>query len=127
MLNIIVVIGLVAWTGTARLVRAEFLTLRETQYVQAAKSMGQSTRAIIFRHILPNALAPIFVTAVIGIPAAILTEAGLEFPRIRRATAAGDLGQHHCRRQNVPPRRVVADCFPRPGHLCRRPRVLPGG
>ncbi len=79
MLNIIVVIGLVAWTGTARLVRAEFLTLRETQYVQAAKSMGQSTRAIIFRHILPNALAPIFVTAVIGIPAAILTEAGLSF------------------------------------------------
>lgn len=79
MFNIIVVIGLVSWTGTARLVRAEFLTLRETQYVQAAKSLGQSTKAIIFRHILPNAFAPIFVTAVIGIPAAIMTEAGLSF------------------------------------------------
>jgi peptide/nickel transport system permease protein len=79
LLNIIVIIGLVSWTGTARLVRAEFLTLRETQYVQAAKSMGQSTLSIIFRHILPNAFAPIFVTAIIGIPAAIMTEAGLSF------------------------------------------------
>lgn len=79
MFNIIVVIGLVSWTGTARLVRGEFLTLRETQYVQAAKSLGQSAPAIIFRHILPNAFAPIFVTAIIGIPAAILTEAGLSF------------------------------------------------
>ena len=79
LLNIIVVIGLVSWTGTARLVRAEFLTLRETQYVQAAKSMGQSAPSIIFRHILPNAFAPIFVTAIIGIPAAIMTEAGLSF------------------------------------------------
>ncbi len=79
MLNIIVVIGLVSWTGTARLVRAEFLTLRETEYVRAARALGQRTPAIIFRHILPNAFAPIFVTAVLGIPAAILTEAGLSF------------------------------------------------
>lgn len=79
LLNIILVIGIVGWTGTARLVRAEFLTLRETQYVQAAKSLGQGTTAIIFRHILPNAFAPIFVTAMIGIPGAIMTEAGLSF------------------------------------------------
>jgi peptide/nickel transport system permease protein len=79
MFNIIIVIGLVSWTGTARLVRAEFLTLRETEYVRAAKTLGQSTPKIIFRHILPNAFAPIFVTAVLGIPAAILTEAGLSF------------------------------------------------
>ena len=79
LLNIILVIGIVGWTGTARLVRAEFLTLRETQYVQAAKSLGQGTMAIIFRHILPNAFAPIFVTAMIGIPGAIMTEAGLSF------------------------------------------------
>lgn len=79
MFNIIAVIGLVSWTGTARLVRAEFLTLRETEYVRAAKTLGQSTPAIIFRHILPNAFAPIFVAAVLGIPAAILTEAGLSF------------------------------------------------
>lgn len=77
--NIVVVIGLVSWTGTARLVRAEFLTLRESEYVRAARALGQRSPAIIFRHILPNAFAPIFVTAVLGVPAAILTEAGLSF------------------------------------------------
>lgn len=76
---IIVVIGLVGWTGTARLVRAEFLTLRESEYVRAARAMGQSGPKIIFRHILPNALAPIFVTAVVSIPDAILIESGLSF------------------------------------------------
>lgn len=77
--NIVVVIGLVSWTGTARLVRAEFLTLREAEYVRAARALGQRAPGIIFRHILPNAFAPIFVTAVLGVPAAILTEAGLSF------------------------------------------------
>jgi peptide/nickel transport system permease protein len=76
---IIAVIGLVGWTGTARLVRAEFLTLRESEYVRAARSMGQSGTKIIFRHILPNAFAPIFVTAVVSIPDAILVESGLSF------------------------------------------------
>jgi ABC-type dipeptide/oligopeptide/nickel transport systems, permease components len=79
LLNIVIVIGLVSWTGTARLVRAEFLTLRESQYVKAARSLGQGSFPIIFKHILPNAAAPIFVTAVIGIPEAILTEAGLSY------------------------------------------------
>lgn len=78
-INIIVVIGLVSWTGTARLVRAEFLTLRETPYVQSARALGQRAPRIIFRHILPNAAAPILVTAVLGVPEAILTEAGLSF------------------------------------------------
>ncbi len=77
--NIIIVIGLVSWTGTARLVRAEFLTLRESAYVQAARSLGQRGPKIIFRHILPNAAAPILVTAVLGVPEAILAEAGLSF------------------------------------------------
>ncbi|PWU05631.1 MAG: peptide ABC transporter permease [Verrucomicrobia bacterium] len=76
---IVIVIGLVSWTSTARLVRAEFLTLRETEYVRAARSLGQRPFAIIVRHILPNAAAPIFVTAVLGIPDAIMTEAGLSF------------------------------------------------
>jgi peptide/nickel transport system permease protein len=76
---IIAVIGLVGWTGTARLVRAEFLTLRESEYVRAARALGQSRSKIIFRHILPNAFAPIFVTAVISIPDAILVESGLSF------------------------------------------------
>jgi len=77
--NIIFVIGLVSWTGTARLVRAEFLTLRESSYVQAARALGQRGWKIIFRHILPNAAAPILVTAVLGVPEAILAEAGLSF------------------------------------------------
>ena len=77
--NIIIVIGLVSWTGTARLVRAEFLSLRENQYVYAARALGQSHLRLMFRHILPNAMAPILVTAVLGIPDAILTEAGLSF------------------------------------------------
>lgn len=79
LINIVVIIGLTSWTFTGRLVRAEFLTLRETQYVQAAKAMGQNSLTIIFRHILPNAMAPIFVTAVLGVPAAILTEASLSY------------------------------------------------
>ncbi len=78
-IKIIFVIGLVAWTGTARLVRAEFLTLRESEYVNAARALGQSHSKIIFRHILPNGMAPIFVAAVLGVPDAILTEAGLSF------------------------------------------------
>jgi peptide/nickel transport system permease protein len=76
---IIAVIGLVGWTGTARLVRAEFLTLRESEYVRAARAMGQRPHRIIFRHILPNAAAPIFVTAIVSIPDAILVESGLSF------------------------------------------------
>ncbi|GAB4175004.1 MAG: ABC transporter permease [Terrimicrobiaceae bacterium] len=76
---IILVIGLLSWTGTARLVRAEFLTLREAEYVRAARALGQRSLPIVFRHILPNAFAPIFVTAVVGIPDAILIEAGLSF------------------------------------------------
>ena len=77
--NIIIVIGLVSWTGTSRLVRAEFLTLRESAYVQAARALGQRGPKIIFRHMLPNAAAPILVTAVLGVPEAILAEAGLSF------------------------------------------------
>ncbi|MCX7713257.1 MAG: ABC transporter permease [Chthoniobacterales bacterium] len=77
--NIVVVIGLVSWTGTARLVRAEFLTLREMEFVRAARSIGQRGWVIAFRHVLPNAAAPIFVTAVLGVPDAILAEAGLSY------------------------------------------------
>ena len=79
LLNIVIVIGLVSWTGTARLVRSEFLTLRETEYVKSARVLGQNAWHIITRHILPNAAAPILVTAVLGIPDAILQEAGLSF------------------------------------------------
>jgi len=74
-----VVIGLTGWMGTSRLVRAEFLTLRETDYVQAARAVGAGPPRIIFRHILPNALPPVFVSAVLGVSGAILAEASLSY------------------------------------------------
>ncbi len=77
--NIMAVIGLTSWMGTARLVRAEFLSLREQEFVLGAKALGISDFLIIFKHILPNALTPVLVSATIGVATAILTEAGLSF------------------------------------------------
>ena len=77
--NIMIVIGLTSWMGTTRFVRAEFLSLREQDFVAAAKALGISNFRIIFRHIMPNAIAPVLVSATIGIASAILTEAGLSF------------------------------------------------
>jgi peptide/nickel transport system permease protein len=77
--NIMVIIGLTSWMGTTRFVRAEFLSLREQDFVAAVKALGVSNFRIIFRHIMPNAIAPVLVSATIGIASAILTEAGLSF------------------------------------------------
>jgi peptide/nickel transport system permease protein len=77
--NIMIVIGLTSWEGTARFVRAEFLSLREQDFVTAARALGVSDLRIIFRHMIPNAIAPVLVSATIGIAGAILTEAGLSF------------------------------------------------
>jgi len=77
--NIMIVIGLTSWMGTTRFVRAEFLSLRELDFVAAARALGASNFRIIFRHIMPNAIAPVLVSATIGIASAILTEAGLSF------------------------------------------------
>ncbi|MFH1241215.1 MAG: ABC transporter permease [Pseudomonadota bacterium] len=79
MYNIMVVIGLTSWMGATRFVRAEFLSLREQDFVTAAKALGVSDFRIIFRHMMPNAVAPVLVSATIGIATAILTEAGLSF------------------------------------------------
>ena len=77
--NIMIIIGLTSWMGTTRFVRAEFLSLREQDFVTAAKALGVSDWRIIFRHMIPNAIAPVLVSATIGIAGAILTEAGLSF------------------------------------------------
>lgn len=77
--HVMIVIGATSWMGTARFVRAEFLSLRERDFVQAAKVLGVSDKGIIFRHMLPNALAPVFVTATIDMATAILIEASLSF------------------------------------------------
>jgi len=77
--NIMVIIGLTSWMGTTRFVRAEFLSLREQDFVAAARALGISDTRIIFRHIMPNAVAPVLVSATLGIASAMLTEAGLSF------------------------------------------------
>ncbi len=77
--NIMIVIGITSWMGVARLVRAEFLSIRERDYVQAAVSQGASDVRIIFLHILPNAMAPVLVAATLGIASAVLIESGLSF------------------------------------------------
>jgi peptide/nickel transport system permease protein len=76
---IMVTIGLVSWTGVARLVRGQFLRERSLDYVTAARALGLPTRRIIFRHVLPNAFAPVLVAATFGVAAAILTETSLSF------------------------------------------------
>jgi peptide/nickel transport system permease protein len=77
--KVMVVIGITSWMGTSRFVRAEFLSLRERDFTQAARALGVKDSRIIFRHILPNALAPVFVTATLDVATAILVEAGLSF------------------------------------------------
>lgn len=77
--NVMVVIGLTSWMGISRLVRAEFLKIKELSYVQAARALGCSDPRIIFLHILPNARTPIIVAATLGVAGAILTESALSF------------------------------------------------
>ena len=77
--NIMIVIGLTSWMGTTRFVRAEFLSLREQDFVTAARALGINDIRVIFRHMIPNAIAPVLVSATIGIATAILIEAGLSF------------------------------------------------
>ena len=77
--NIMIVIGLTGWTGVARLLRGEFLKLRQTDYVEAAWALGSGDRRIILKHMLPNALAPVLVSATFGVAGAILVESSLSF------------------------------------------------
>ncbi len=77
--NVMIVIGLLGWPPIARIVRGLFLTLREREFVLASRTVGASNSRIIFRHILPNALAPVIVAATFGMATAILLEAGLSF------------------------------------------------
>jgi peptide/nickel transport system permease protein len=77
--NVMLVIGLLGWPPIARLVRAEFLTLRERDFVVASRSVGAGSGRIIFRHVLPNAMTPVIVNATFGMAQAILLEAGLSF------------------------------------------------
>ncbi|MFG6374721.1 MAG: ABC transporter permease [Desulfovibrio sp.] len=77
--NIMVVIGLTSWMGVTRLVRADTLSLRERDFIASARLAGCSTPRILFRHILPNVLAPVLITATLGVAGAILIESSLSF------------------------------------------------
>lgn len=78
-MNIMIVIGLTSWMGVARLVRAEVLSLKEREFVLAARALGTGDMNIIFRHIMINSMAPVFVSAVLGIAGAVLVESALSF------------------------------------------------
>jgi peptide/nickel transport system permease protein len=78
-INIMVVIGLTSWMGVTRLVRAEFLSLSEREFVQASRTLGAKDARLIFTHLLPNSLTPIIVSAVLGVASAVLLESGLSF------------------------------------------------
>lgn len=77
--NIMIIIGITSWTGDARFIRAEFFKLRNQDFVQAARSLGLPLRSILFRHMLPNGIAPVLVNATFGIAGAIFIEAALSF------------------------------------------------
>ncbi|MEZ4861450.1 MAG: ABC transporter permease [Caldilineaceae bacterium] len=79
LVNIFIAIGLTGWVTLCRLTRGQFLTLREKEYVTAARAVGATSRRIIMNHLLPNALTPIIVAITFGIPNAIFTEAALSF------------------------------------------------
>ncbi|OPY90166.1 MAG: Glutathione transport system permease protein GsiD [Syntrophus sp. PtaU1.Bin208] len=77
--NIMIIIGVTGWMGITRLVRADFISLKERDFILAAKTIGASDLRIIFVHMLPNAMASVLVTATLGVAGAILTESALSF------------------------------------------------
>ncbi len=79
MWKVIFALSITSWIGIARLTRAQVLSLREKEYVEAARTLGVTQRGIIFRHLIPNALSPLLVAVSFGIPGAIFGEAGLSF------------------------------------------------
>lgn len=79
LLNIMIIIGITGWTGNARFIRAEFLKLRNRDFVQAAISLSLPLRSILFRHMLPNGIAPVLVNVTFGVASAIFVEAALSF------------------------------------------------
>jgi peptide/nickel transport system permease protein len=77
--NVVLVIVVTGWTGMARQVRAEVMTLREREYVMAARASGARSWSILARHVLPNAMAPVYVSLTFGVAGAILMESSLSF------------------------------------------------
>jgi peptide/nickel transport system permease protein len=100
--GISVILALFFWTGIARIVRGVFLSLREKEYVEAAKASGAGDARIMFRHILPNTLGPVIVNGTLAVGVAILTEAALSFLGFGIAPPTPSLGQLVANGQNYP-------------------------
>ncbi|SDC30381.1 MULTISPECIES: nickel transporter permease [unclassified Candidatus Frackibacter] len=77
--NVFLALAIVSWPGLARIVRGQVMSIREEEYVEAVKSLGANDVRIIFKHLIPNCMAPIIVTVTLGVASAILSEAGLSF------------------------------------------------
>lgn len=90
---IVIAIGIVGWTTAARLVRAEFLSIRETDYAQAARALGVGHRRLILRHLLPGALAPLVVACALGVADSVITESALSVLGFGIAPPEVSLGQ----------------------------------
>jgi len=96
LLNIMVIIGITSWTSDARFIRAEFFKLRRQDFVQAARALGLPLRSLLFRHMLPNGIAPVLVNATFGIAGAIFVEAALSFLGFGVAPPTPSWGQMLC-------------------------------
>jgi oligopeptide transport system permease protein len=91
--NILLALAVTGWIGIARLVRGQVLTLKQTDYVRAARAMGATNGQILWRHILPNSLTPVIVSLALGIPGAMFAEAGLSFIGLGIAPPTPSWGQ----------------------------------
>ena len=125
--NIMVVIGLTGWMGVARFVRAEFLKLKQLDFITALRALGASNRRIIFMHMLPNAMAPVLVSAVFGIAGAILTESSLSFLGFGVPAADSELGRHSFPEPQLYRICLVADRLPGFCDIHEYHRLQPGG
>ena len=122
---VIFVIAFTSWTYMARIIRGQTLSLREKEFVEAARSVGASDTRIIFREILPNLIAPIIVYASILVPQVILYEAALSFLGVGVDRPA-ELGPDDLRRDPDLQRRLVVHAVPRAGAAVHRARLQPG-
>ncbi|HKL13758.1 MAG TPA: oligopeptide ABC transporter permease [Halanaerobiales bacterium] len=77
--NVMIVLGILSWTAPCRIIRGQFLSIKNEEFVESAQALGASNFRIIFKHMLPNALSPLLVTATLGVGGAIMTEAALSY------------------------------------------------
>ena len=123
---VIMVIAIINWTYIARIVRGQVLSLREKEFVEAARSLGASNTRIIVRDILPNLVAPLIVYSSLLIPANILLEAALSFLGVGRGGRHALVGRDDQRGDQPVPRRLVVHALPRARAAAHRARLQPG-